>query len=219
MEAHYNLPWVKLMNTMKQAHPSGTKPRFYPDAPSIKAFIMDFSPGFDVSKSSYALAEGHHYANGQNPFEPVMVKTDHHMLDELDPSDLLHASHIHVRPKSALESEYARTFGHAFGVKAEPDHHLAKGARRRIPVTSSSDSEYATPDEAIPAIRDLMNRPDEYYSETRPKKVKKTAPQMMRFFAHKGIVSFDHTPVALKRQLEDMGLNSEYEAYVRRTRK
>jgi hypothetical protein len=219
MEAHYNLPWVKLMKTMRQAHPSGTKPRFYPDAPSIKAFIMDFSPGFDVSKSSYALAEGHHYANGHNPFEPIMVKTDHHMLDELDSSDLLHASHSHIRPMSVLESEYARTFGHEFEVKHKPDHHLAKGARRRIPVTSSSDSEYATPDEAYPAIQDLMNRPDEYYSESRPKRVLKTAPQMMRFFAHKGIVSYDHTPGALKRQLVEMGLNSEYEAYVRRTRK
>jgi hypothetical protein len=181
---------------------------------------MDFSPGFDVSKSSYALAEGHHYANGQNPFEPVMVKTDHHMLDELDPSDLLHASHSHIRPMSVLESEYARTFGHEFEVKHKPDHHLAKGARRGIVFATSSDSEYATPDEAIPAIQDLMNRPDEYYSEIRPKRVvKKTAKQMTRFFAHKGIANYGHTPGELKRQLVEMGLNSEYEAYVRRTRK
>jgi hypothetical protein len=253
MEAHYNLPWVKLMKTMKQAHPSGTKPRFYPDAPSIKAFMMDFSPGFDVSKSSYALAEGHHYANGQNPFASRDKYHDDNLKydylagvtdlfgDNVPPPEDMYAN-------SALQDVNSKLYHNKqhlhreVTIRDERERSYKTKFRRMVNHNSngeSSGSAYytATPSEAdeaqqaflkhrdfmyetpVPIKKGVKERPTDYYSEPRPKRVLKTVPQMTRFFAHKGIVSYDHTPVALKRQLEEMRLTSEYEAFVRRTRK
>ena len=233
MEAHYNQTWVKLMPTMRQAHPSGTKPRFYPDAPSIKAFIMDFSPGFDVSKSSYALAEGHHYANGHNPFEPISVG------DNVPPPEDMYAN-------SALQDVNSKLYHtkqqlhRKVTIRDEREHLYKTKFRRMVNHNSngeSSGSAYytATPSEADEAQQDLLKHKDflydtpnpikgvkerpEYYSQPRTKRVLKTAPQMMRFFAHKGIVNYDHTPGALRRQLDERGLTSEYEAFVKETRK
>ena len=209
MDQHYSLPWVRLMNTMRQAHPSGTKPRDYPNAPQVKAFTMDFSPGYDVGMSRYALMEGNHYDTGFSPFEPDEIFYD---TDQNDKDHHIYLNHFakgeHIRPKSFLEGEYARSFGHEFAVKTEPRHHLAKGH------TSASD--YDTPTEADEAIRDLMNRGDyDPRSESYYKEVRKTTNQMLDFFNHKGIPNREHTPAGLKSKLKEMGLTADYEQYVR----
>jgi hypothetical protein len=86
MEAHYNQTWVKLMPTMRQAHPSGTKSRYYPDAPQDKPYTMDFTPGFDISKSRYALREPSNYSIGVNPFA---ARDKHLELQNKYPPDYL----------------------------------------------------------------------------------------------------------------------------------
>jgi hypothetical protein len=60
---------------------------------------------------------------------------------------------------------------------------------------------------------DYDPRTESYY-----KKVRKTARQMINFFNHKGISNREHTPAGLKNKLEEMGLNSQYEQYVREKR-
>jgi len=94
MEAHYNQTWVKLMPTMRQAHPSGKKSRYYPDAPQDKPYTMDFTPGFDISKSRYALREPSNYGIGVNPFaarndqipKSIITKIEEEALARLDPT-------------------------------------------------------------------------------------------------------------------------------------
>ena len=197
MQEHYNLPWVKLMKSMIQAHPSGTKPRDYPNAPQDRAFTMDFSPGYDTSLSRYTFMEGNHYDTGFNPFEPEVYETEHR--DELE------AGH-HIYLRHFAKGEH---LGHAFGVKREPNHRLAKGE-------SSYYSE--SPSESEEAQQHLMR--EHFYTPLpgREKKVRRTAPQMLAFFGHKGIDPEYHTPTGLKVKLTEMGLNDEYQQYVKEKR-
>jgi hypothetical protein len=222
MEAHYNQTWVKLMPTMRQAHPSGTKPRFYPDAPQDKPYTIDFTPGFDISKSRYALSEPSNYNVGVNPF----AARDKHFEDRYDylfgdlygdsvpppPSEDMYAN-------SALQEVNHKIYNRKPSIdrKTALRHERERRLRTKFERDSSDSSAFETPDEAFPAIRELMREQPDYRPVYYEKGVRKTGPQMMRFFNSKGI-DHGHTPGELKTQLKEMGLTREYEAYVREER-
>lgn len=179
MDQHYNLPWVKLMTTMRQAHPSGTKPRDYPNAPQVHAFTMDFSPGYDVGMSRYALAEGSHYDNGFNPFEPEVHITEHrHELEEghhIEPHHLFGHDLFRdpIIPRNrAIRSE--RESGHktSFTLGTQTDSNI-KYSRKQMSDflrTKNIDIDPRTPSEMLKSEILAMGFDNDYYKYVRDKR-------------------------------------------------
>ena len=179
MEAHYNLPWVKLMKTMRQAHPSGAKPRDYPNAPNTTSFTMDFSPGYDVGMSRYALAEGNHYDNGFNPFEPEIHETEHR--DELEEGHHIEPHHLFehdiirdpiIPRQRVIRRETERGHKTAFTLGTQTDANI-KYSRKQMSDflrTKNIDMDPRTPAEMLKSEIFAMGFDDDYYTYVREKR-------------------------------------------------
>jgi len=135
MEAHYAQSWAKLKPGFLQAYPHGTKPRVYPSAPKIKAFTIDFEPGFDVGSNERVFMETP--SNKENPFDHGHDEYhEYHKLSEFL-FDLEHSLPKHISKPTDRP-----------GI-SEPVPSLSPASRhsRRESVAPSESETYETADE------------------------------------------------------------------------